>query len=96
MEEAYNVFIRLVIIFLFIILPLLVILLINSFEIKPIITKALTMFLCLFFPLILILIGIYVGVNNFDINVFDISSSWYYIISIIWFAEGVIFYTALD
>jgi len=87
---------RWLIIIFFSILPILVLLLLLSFELKPAISKYLKIFMFLMLPLLLILIGIIVGVNNFNINIIDISSSWYYIISIIWFAEGIIFYSAIE
>ncbi|GEM_PF-5964620 len=83
-------------VFFFTILPILILIFIASLDIKPSILKIVRIFLCLFLPLILILVGIIVGVENFNINIFDIPAAWYYVISIIWFVMGVIFYSATE
>jgi len=80
----------------FIILPILVLLLLESLDLKPFITKYFKMFLFLFLPLLLILIGITVGIYKVDINILHLTASWFYIISIIWFGMGIIFYSAMD
>jgi len=96
MDEALKTILQWLIIVFFIILPLLVLLLIISFEINPTISKYLKLLICFVLPLIVILTGIIVGVNKFDINILDISASWYFIISIIWFGEGILFYSAIE
>ena len=84
-----------IIIFVLIILPLLILILLTGLELREPITKFYQLFLCIFFPLIVILIGVVVGVDNFGINVLDIPPMWYYVISVTWFGLGIIFYGAI-
>ena len=84
------------IIMLLTILPILALILIMSLDIKPFISKYVVIFLLLFLPLILILIGVVVGVDNFNVSILELTAGWYYIISVIWFAEGIIFYSAIE
>jgi len=84
------------IIIFFTILPFLVLMLLESFEIKPLITKFFKIFICIFLPSILILIGIIVGVENFKISILELTASWYYIIAITWFGIGIIFYSTME
>lgn len=78
------------------ILPILSLIFLSSFEINPLLSKALLMFILLFLPLLLILIGVVVGVENFNVSVFELTAGWYYIVSMIWVAEGIIFYSAIE
>lgn len=64
-------------------------------EIGDTLRKILKSFLLLFLPWIVILIGIFVGVENFNINILDLPAVWYYIISITWFGTGVALFGAI-
>ena len=96
MDETLKTILQWLIIIFFTILPFLVLVLIISFEINPIISKYLKIFICFALPAILILTGIIVGINNYNINILDISASWYYIISIVWLSIGIIFYSTIE
>ncbi len=79
-----------------ILLPFLAILGFASLNVKSSLFKILKLFICIFMPLIVILIGVVVGVNNFNINVLELTATWYYVISITWVGIGIILYTAMD
>jgi hypothetical protein len=82
-------------IFFFIMIPYLILIIVMSFEIRDSLWKILKSFLLLILPWIVILIGIVVGVENFNINILDLQAVWYYAIPITWFGSGLIFFMAL-
>ena len=83
------------IILFFVILPFLALVFVTSLDINSTILKYFKLFVCIILPLLVILIGVIVGVNNFNFNILDITATWYYVISITWFGYGIIFYSVL-
>jgi len=79
----------------FMILPFLILLLVTSLDLGSKIFEVLKVIICFVIPIITILAGVIVGVENFGVNIFELSISWYYIISISWLGLGVVFYGAL-
>lgn len=96
MDESILKFLQVLTIFFLTILPILCLILLMSLDIKPLISKTVTIFLLLVLPALLILSGVVFGVENFDINIFELTGSWYFIISVVWFAQGIIFYSAIE
>ena len=77
-------------------LPFILLIILSGFEMKDTLWLISKSFLCIFLPLILIIIGIIVGVENFNVNILDLSAVWYYVISIAWFGMGFIFFGAIE
>ena len=97
-EEIAEILVEAVkwlIILFFVILPFLALVFVTSFDINSTILKYFKLFVCIILPLLVILIGVIVGVNNFNVNILEITATWYYVIPITWFGYGIIFYSVL-
>ena len=79
-----------------IVAPTLFMFLLLGFDIKPKIYKIIRLFLCIFLPLIVILCGVVFDITNLGFNLLELSVSWYFIIPLVWFGLGIIFYVATE
>jgi hypothetical protein len=79
-----------------IIAPTFFMFLLLGFDIKPKIYKIIRLFLCIFLPLIVILFGVIFDITNLGFDILELSVSWYFVIPLVWFGLGIIFYVATE
>jgi hypothetical protein len=87
---------RALLLLLLMIAPTLTLLLLLSFDIKPKIYAIIKFFLCILFPLIVVLLGVVVDVTTLGFDILNLSTSWYFIVPFVWFGLGIIFYVATE
>jgi len=76
--------------------PYLLLVLLSALGLQDTPWKIFKTFLLLVLPWLIILIGVFVGVDKFGFSVLGLSQMWYYLIPITWFGSGLIFYQAFD
>ncbi len=93
LKENLLIALRIITIIFLGILQYLLLLLTESFNLKPKYSKAIRLFLCIILPITLIFLGGIFFISGIEINVLDLPFFWYYVISVMWLGIGIIIYT---
>ena len=91
--EILTLIARVLLILFLCISQYLLLLISESFGIKPEYQKIIRLVLCLILPISLIFIGGLLFVSGFEINILDLPFFWYYVIVGMWLGIGLITYS---